>query len=1034
MNKYIIKKKLKTAIKLLQSNPRQDKFAKNKIHLQKIYDELSAQGYEEQLSIQRIIIQQRHLFNQQKGFLIQIVSALKAPFLFAARLVKLSLSYIFHKFYSYILFPFLLLAIKFRRYLIAKIDRLAQFISKAMFITAAQTANRTTIETLLMRYGNTRLAKKLCDESLENKIYSNQQDKQFFALISKLVDFIEFDKKQRLNLPKLKKQNVVIVNLVIWGDDFRKVFFDFCLPSLNTDGNFANSLITPYFQIFTPKNQKQKFLDQMQLLELNFQPIIDIREFDDDLIDLAQGDLRYWLYGSLTQLSLFHGYKTQQLVHFLNPDTVYSESFFEGLLKISRGGHWGIFSNSFRTDISELENKLRPLKQNDALSLSADQLTTLAARHKLRMYDACSLKNVSADLKFLPSIPIFTSEKSNGIDLFTLHHHPLLLDCSIMKNEPKLNLFTIDSILGEILNDAGISEDGAYFINGREGIHYLELSQDSQFKSKAIIADEFFERFSKNCVFIDNVRLIEPVHFATSPCSPPDVAQISDNSDIEKLKAISTRLAISNAKLQAKSDFENSFGDLRFNTIGDLISVLRNLDQISKTIIDFSAIHAAIRQLEPKVEKLISEKDQYKHSYYAPDIIELYTLLYSFGWIGIAKQLGQFWEDNHWSEEPSQTQIKMLETQHELSIYISEVLTTKFANTVSHSQPIPSQDQKEKIVFSYLLWGDQFLELFCDFHLISLFSDENRKTLLNHYNVELFIQTTETDYKNLLTNQNFAMIAQIFAIRINIISESLISSITHKDNRSFFYKNYGALDNLGAIYAQQMRAHLFLLPVDSLVSAGTITYIHSHIHQPSVFGGGNVVYNEENIQELTKQFLTDDGYINADAKDLIHANLRYHHQYFSSQLAHTGNKNFGRHAREIFHFKDNQLKINSVFIHPLFVHKQILARYRCVNFVNVDYGMIPRMVKTVDEIHVPPDISKMYISNSCMSDRVYEVGNAPFHHLQYFEYHQDAWRVQRQIFSKTQKIEVDIGHFKDFNRLGIAQIDEITKASALLSH
>ena len=237
-----------------------------------------------------------------------------------------------------------------------------------------------------------------------------------------------------------------------------------------------------------------------------------------------------------------------------------------------------------------------------------------------------------------------------------------------------------------------------------------------------------------------------------------------------------------------------------------------------------------------------------------------------------------------------------------------------------------------------------------------------------------------------------------------IIPDAVIGILARGHLVQHFYILYGMLDHCSIYFAEGAGAHLFMIPVDSIVADGSLSNMANYRHEGyECCGGGNIVAETETFLPALDGRFGDVGSIRISTDELATLAVEHAHHYFRSQVIASENVDFGKHPRELFWPVDGGVEIHSVFIHPLFTSVTGLAKYRRKHFANIDYGMIPRMFSNPSAIKIM-DPRKAYVNNFTASGRRYETTGRAFTVEDFLRCHDYTYPVQKGLFDRAQTL------------------------------
>ncbi len=308
-------------------------------------------------------------------------------------------------------------------------------------------------------------------------------------------------------------------------------------------------------------------------------------------------------------------------------------------------------------------------------------------------------------------------------------------------------------------------------------------------------------------------------------------------------------------------------------------------------------------------------------------------------------------------------------------------------------------------VISSIVWGAEYTHNFIEFNLRSMLAEGNLINLSQNNKVTLFIITTSTDKSYIKNHPLYKTLSSYASIEFFLLPKDILQLITSPEMKSYFYVLYGMLDHIGIYFTQGAQANLFLIPVDSIISCQTFSSFEKYIKEGFITGGGgNIVAKTETFLPALKEKFRIHKSITITTEELAALALCHSHHYFNSQIVSHENKDFGLHPRELFWAEEEGIFIHSIFIHPLFISRLGLKNYQQMHYCNVDYGLIPRIVRDPGKIKILPP-SEAYINNFSSEKRLHECTGVLYKTETLLRAHAYSYIVQKSLFSTEQYIK-----------------------------
>jgi hypothetical protein len=238
------------------------------------------------------------------------------------------------------------------------------------------------------------------------------------------------------------------LSLALWGDDYIDRFNRYCATSLAADGNIpalkARGKVTLLVHTAARDVPKIRRLNLLRSLGIN----VRIWAIPDELLQLAAGDMKYWMLGAIQSIHLF--YAAQRRANFLPifPDGFYSERYFENLLEIGRNGEDAVFLSAFRASRAGMAPHLDRFSKGGAYAVPAANLVELSLRH-LHPYILHAFIDPYSGT--LPQRRMLFASCGDYVEIRSPHYNPALIRNSVIAGTRPRYLMTLDSEIDKVL-------------------------------------------------------------------------------------------------------------------------------------------------------------------------------------------------------------------------------------------------------------------------------------------------------------------------------------------------------------------------------------------------------------------------------------------------------------------------------------------------------------------------------------------------------------------------------------------------------
>jgi hypothetical protein len=864
---------------------------------------------------------------------------------------------------------------------------------------------RQTAFQLLLNNGDLEGATEAFERLSKLESAPNPADKALDLLMTRLLPQVAMIERQiaQIDRPADKRGSALVMSLVVWGDAYLDLFERFLLPSLMADGNLpaVAETVTVTWHIFATKQDRLRLAQNPMFKRVQALSQVRFEEIPSEVVALANGNNCYWLYGALTQTSIRLAQRMRADIHFVNPDTVYSRDFFTALYRLAARSRC-ILSNSFRTNRDSVCAALEAYRAEDGIiALCAGDLQSLGLQH---MHQASRRVVVTADeLKgeYLPRSTLLMWFEPGALVLHTAHYHPMFISSKLLTSVMRLSYFTVDS---SFIRLSGIADDPNCEIcvaGVEDEIGYFEISP-SEIRSPATVP----------------VGYLTNVFWSTNTDYEFGLLQKDLRLPVSQLP---TGLPVSQPRvmMEAFHSLINKFAAARPTSMAPSRTVTINaLVRLSDVILKAELQGGSRRDVESKIEQLALLTKRDVVAYFGAELerSSLRQLLINFLRLGLLGEL------------VSLRDRLQLPFDSNLCSFI-DFCVQRYRSAAEDGRAWRAQHVDEELfLLSCIVWGSEYIENFLEFNVRSMLAPENLPGLAREGRCKIFVITNAAGRKQIERHPVFADATRILDWEFSTVPDGLIDILVQSHLKDYFYLLYGMLDHVGVLHAQGAGAHLFMIPVDSVVANGSLTNMAKYREQGyECCGGGNIVAESETFLPRLRERFAKQSAIAISARELGSLAIAHPHHYFVSQIICRENENFGRHPRELFWPVPGGIMIHSCFIHPLFCSASAVQRYKRLHLANVDYGMIPRIFEDSCRIKVLTDPSEAYINNFASGSRLYETTGRPFHYDDFIAAHDHTYPVQKSLFIHGQSLPCEYAKLTAYRDVAtdVAELSEL---------
>ncbi len=821
-----------------------------------------------------------------------------------------------------------------------------------------------------------------------NQLIPRKKNTPLTLLITSLLpDLIKIDQQRDavVNSRRRKRQkissasNKFLFSVVILDTQDLQLFIKYCVPSLKAKGNLRSLsefdiVWNVYGHINTVNELKKKCSEVFDEKKgTNFFEVSDkVRNPSLDYLKLQASS-------AFHQVSIKNAREIGANVFLLSPRQVFCENFILGILTLAASNKKMIFTHAPKINRWGLKYAEDFKDASGVLNLSQSMGKALISRFLSDFYSASLNTNFAEKDHNYPTAPTFLLSEKSSAKMFTSQVEALFLSHELIENTDFNGFGLIDGSLTRAFKKTFIDND--VLIAGQDdNVIQFRLEMPENQWNNPINKSRFAENVASGLKPWDFEALNRQINLDLK------IPSLRPKSYIE----IQSRLEHYYNSIKA---IEEAFGWNFFatNHIGTpqhlnerLDSLLANQRQISTLAQNFNElieIDAAIARL---IGRLAIKFDQ---SSADKTLILLLRL-------GLDKSI------NTLVNEAAPNFVDKAKV--DVWRYISSDPWTP--NLQYFKARLSHRPKKKSLMFSYLFWGERFGKFFVDIHIPSLLARGNIPSLSKSAKILVFIVVDPLARSVVEQSSSLIKLKKYAEVSFLEIPSNIQVTLTRNQRDLNFYLLYGMMDHLGIAVAQQLNVPIALFPVDSVVSNRCLTSFWRALEDGfEVCGGGNIVANEEDFVPLIRK-RHKSGVVDLSVKELSLLAQTVPHHYFNSQIVVDQNIDFGAHPRELFFNVDGFVEIRSIFVHPLMVSADSLQRYQRKHYANIDYGMIPRIVSDVSKIFLTGIETDAYINNFAEKERVFETLGRDFDPSRFALEQSNAHTIQRNLFSRTQKL------------------------------
>lgn len=309
--------------------------------------------------------------------------------------------------------------------------------------------------------------------------------------------------------------------------------------------------------------------------------------------------------------------------------------------------------------------------------------------------------------------------------------------------------------------------------------------------------------------------------------------------------------------------------------------------------------------------------------------------------------------------------------------------------------------QRSFAVIGSIAWGEAFVEKFMNYHVPSLLAPGNIPALARRKKVIHSIVTTERDRQRIVAHPVFKRLRRFAEVVFTCFPEELLERRL-RDEFNFYYF-YGFLDHQSVLLAQALRAELYLLPVDIVISRDSLANVGRSLDQGTdCCSTAGIECDPADLRAwLDGRPRGKMGDLDLPVDELLTAAIAMPDAYCRSLVMSPENQAFCRHPRELIWPMPNGLAIHSIFMHPVAVSARLMSRPFHPQYENVDYALLPRLLQHDARLHVLQDAEFGVAQFGAPAARE-EFLDGGFSLEAFIDAHRSDYATQRRCFASRQ--------------------------------
>lgn len=323
---------------------------------------------------------------------------------------------------------------------------------------------------------------------------------------------------------------------------------------------------------------------------------------------------------------------------------------------------------------------------------------------------------------------------------------------------------------------------------------------------------------------------------------------------------------------------------------------------------------------------------------------------------------------------------------------------------------ISKQGGDQRFVFSAVVWGDDYIDNFMQYTVRTLLAPGNLPSLADA-RTYFSIVTTSAGAERIRRSAVYELLEKHTTVVFFLFPESLTQPFHSNRPNSDFYRLYGALDHTSIHFARALKAHIFFIVVDGLLSNNSISSLRKFLDEGyDICANASIVSDRETLlPEISKRY-GNEGAIDISARDLANIGFTYRHHYISQRLVVPENKSFDKFPRELYFPTQDGLLVHALYQHPLVISANTICEDIEFDYNIVDASLMGRILDKPEKftrLKVVIDSDDVYVANYAPAGRKYESTGRKLNVRDFVAVHHYSLPIHHYIWEHRQLIRCD---------------------------
>ena len=765
-------------------------------------------------------------------------------------------------------------------------------------------------------------------------------------------------------LPRRAAQAPAVVSVIIPDAMALANFLEFCLPSLAGEGGLRSLTRARAVSLLIFARRWDLRLIKRRLKAKKLRCAIICTPIPEELAVLAGGGRQAeWLLGSLQCLHLMEAKRRSADFHSVNPNAVYDAAFFEGVVRLGELGKSAVLLATFSASPDVMRPELAPFRHDDALAISAIDLTSAGLRAAAPSSTVTAVRDVG-HIGSTSHLQLMWETK-DCLQIHTTQYEIVFLARTALNVLPQRFFLKASTEIDRIVGDAR-----PYFVTAKDHIAMVRLS------SVNVIFDAHRMNFADFGTLVSRSTRDGQAEYFKQPVS----LAISRAADLQRPWREASEIAAERDIVFGSLDEQRESLE---PTAGQALTALNVLHQYEVSEYGLENMAATIdegrRILDiARTRNVEIDDDALK---------ELIRTSMNFDHIDNAIALAK----------NGKTGTAFI---HE---FLVEMMKLRATNEARARQLRATFSNRSFAVIGSIVWGERFVDKFLNYCLPSLLAVGNIPALAQEKMVVHSIVTTEADRDRMLAHPALARLREYAEVVFTCFPVEWLKA--REQSGYNFYHFYGLLDHQSVFLAMALEADLYLLPIDCVYSGESLKHFSRYLEKEADCCSIGAIESDE----LQLCAWLDDGargrtaeVLDLPSVELLQAACARPDTYFRSLTMSADNVAFCRHPRELVWPLADGLAMHSIFMHPLAVSARLVSRPFHPAHENVDFALLPRLLQGDGRLKVIEDAREAVIGHFGAPATRGEYLDRGFSVRNFLEVHRYDYAAHRRFFATRQ--------------------------------